>query len=287
MLFRSVLWLPAGTPVTSFRQDVNEYYSAQDTRIRANAPDTDSSAIASVYVDYFVSAGDRNEEQVLIQFGDIIGTEPGQIPPGSRIDVAMLDLASMVGNAMGDGGTFHAMLKPWQHTDTWNMFDNGVTADGIEALEAPSVAVGNPTLAPNVQAAFHSFEVTTDVQAWARGARPNHGWVILPWVDAGDGWGFGTSEQAEERNRPQLRVFYTPGGVEPERAVLQMPVYAAGSVVLTFSGDVDRTYSIRRVEALGGAWVTIGTATVGAGGTATFTDSSPLPGAAFYQVVYP
>lgn len=282
-----VLWLPAGTARTSFRQDVNEYYSAQDTRIRANAPDADSSTIASVYVDYFVSAGDRNEEQVLIQFGDIIGTEPGQIPPGSRIDVAMLDLASMVGNAMGDGGTFHAMLKPWQHTDTWTMLDNGVTADGVEALETPSVAVGNPTLAPNVQAAFHSFEVSPDVQAWVRGARPNHGWVILPWVDAGDGWGFGTSEQADERNRPQLRVYYTPGAVEPEKAVLQMPVYAAGNVVLTFSGDIDRAYSIRRVGALGGAWVTIGTATVGAGGTATFTDSSPLPGAAFYQVVYP
>jgi len=279
--------LPAGTATTSFRQDVNEYYSVQDTRIRANAPDTDNSAIASVYVDYFVSAGDRNEEQVLLQFGDIIGTEPGQIPPGSRIDVAMLDLASMVGNAMGDGGKFHAMLKPWQHTATWNMLDNGVTADGIEAVETPSVAVGNPTLAPNVQAAFHSLEVTWDVQAWVRGARPNYGWVVLPWVDAGDGWGFGTSEQVEERNRPQLRVYYTPGAAEPDKAVLHMPVYAAGNVVLTFSGDIDRAYSIRRVGALGGAWVTIGTATVGAGGTATFTDSSPLPGAAFYQVVYP
>jgi len=44
--------------------------------------------------------------------------------------------------------------------------------------------------------AFNSFEVTSDVQAWASGA-PNNGWGIIPWPGGGNGWGFAISEAAE------------------------------------------------------------------------------------------
>ncbi len=282
-----VMWLPEGTASASFRQDVNDYTGAQDTRLRMNEPDTDRSAIATLFSDWIVSGNTNNNEQILLQFADIIGANPGQIPPHAQIHAAILDLSCSIGNAMGDGGMFHAMLKPWVHTDTWNTMVDGITADGVEAAMTPTAIAGNATLAPNVQAGIQSFEMTPDVQAWVNGTLANNGWVLLPWPNGGDGWGFGSAEQANEWNRPQLRVFYSPGEALPDKALLQKPVHKGSSVELTFSGTAGRTYSVQRAEALGGAWATIGSTTVSTGGTAAFTDASPLPNTAFYRVVYP
>ena len=40
-------------------------------------------------------------EQILLRFDSIVGTHTNQVPPGSRVEAAMLDLASVVGNAPG------------------------------------------------------------------------------------------------------------------------------------------------------------------------------------------
>lgn len=273
-----VFWVPSGTAVASFRQGVNDYTGAVDTRIRKETPDAEGSALTGVFVDWTGST-----DQALLRFDEIIGTGPGKIPPGSRIDVAMLDLASMVGNAMGDGGKFHAMLKPWQATDTWNILSDGIQADGIEAMQTPTVVAGNETLNPNVQAAFLSFETTADVQSWADGTRPNYGWAGLPWTNGGDGWGFGTSEQADPRNRPQLRVFYTPGAVVLAPRMLA-PVWAGTTIQVRFHGTIGTTYTVERASEPTGPWTPQGTTQAGQDGMGTFTDNSPLPGAGFYRV---
>jgi hypothetical protein len=92
-----------------------------------------------------------------------------------RIDAAMLDLGSVVGNATGDGGHLHALLQPWDDTtttlNTWG--GDGIKADGIEAAVKPTVTAGSPSLDPNVQGGFNSYEVTADVQAWANGTNSN------------------------------------------------------------------------------------------------------------------
>jgi hypothetical protein len=281
-----VLWLPAGTASASFRQGVNDYTSAFDTRIRQNAPATEFSTVNGVFVDAEVTGGSPNPEQVLLRFDSIIGSETNQIPAGARIHAAMLDLSSTIGNAMGDGGTFHAMLQPWQDTSNWDELLNGISTDDVEAAAAPTASAGNATLNPNVQAAFLSFEMTADVQNWSSSTRTNYGWVVVPWPGGGDGWGFGTAEQGLEQNRPRLRVYYTPGAVTPQ-IVAFPPTVTATSVVIRFSGAPNTPHSILRSGTLTGQFTSIGTASTGLDGTGTFTDSAPLPDSAFYRISNP
>lgn len=276
-----VLWVPAGTQTASFRQGVNDYASSFDTRLRADTPDIDGGALTSVFVDWTGS-----KDQALLRFDDIIGSEPGRIPAGSQIHAAVLDLSSMVGNGMGDGGQFYAMLRPWDQYDTWNMAVDGITPDGVEAATTPTFVVGNASRAPNAQAAFHSFEVTSDVQAWVNGVRTNYGWAGLPWQDGGDGWGFGTSEQTEERNRPQLRVFFSPGSGVFAPTMLS-PIVTPTSVQVRFNGKPSTTFSVHRVGTLPGTWTTIGTATTDAAGVGSYTDNAPPAGSGFYRIAYP
>jgi hypothetical protein len=193
----------------------------------------------------------------------------------------MLDLASTVGAAPGHGGNFYAMLTPWQDTDTWNTLVNGISADGVEAASTPSATAGNPSLNPFVVGGYHSFEMTTDVQAWINGTKPDYGWVGLPWPNGTDGWGIGMSENGTESNRPQLRVFYTPG------IYIRSITSAPGSVAIVFTGNIGNTYTVLRSSTVNGAYSSIGTAVVQPDGAATFTDNSPLPAGAFYRVSYP
>jgi hypothetical protein len=282
----SIKWVPASASVATFRQGVNGYTGAKDTHIRANNPDFDGSLDTPVFVDWAVTAGStENDEQVLIRFDDIIGTGSGQIPPNAVISAAILDINSTdLGNAMGDGGTFHSMLISWDQTNTWNSFNNGISADDVEAVQATTASAGNPTLNPNVEASFLTFDLTSDVQAWVSGTRPNYGWVILPWPNGGDGWGFDTSDAANEIQRPQLRVYYTPG---PAIISIKTINRTATDVTITFGGEVGTTYSVRRASTVDGTYSVVGSATVQEDGTATFTDNSPPAGAAFYRISNP
>ena len=282
-----VFWLPPGEAAVSFRQGVNGYASAIDTRIRQTTPDATGDGLGSFFVDAEVTSGQGDQDQVLIRFDQIIGTETNQVPAGARIDAAVIDLASVVGNAAGDGGRFFAMLSPWDGTATWNTLVGGIQTDGTEAALTPTVVAGSPGLDPNVQGAFNTFEVTTDVQAWANGTRTNYGWAILPWPGGGDGWGISSSEAATERERPQLRVFFTASAGNVSAAVIQPLTVGPTQVQVTFTGTAGKVYSIHRAPAITGTWTPIGTATVAGNGIGTFTDNAPLTGTAFYRVVYP
>ncbi len=283
-----VLWVPAGTQMASFRYGVNEYTNAVDTRIRGGVnADLEFSTVTIMYPDFEVTSEALDEEHVLLRFGDVVGSGPNQVPLGATIHAAMLDLAALFSNSPGHGGHFHAMLEPWEATNTWNMFTNGVQADGIEAVVAPSAVAGDTSLAM-VPGGYHSFEMTADVQAWAYDYRPNYGWVILPWEFGRDGFGIGSAEQAEEKARPQLRVYYSPGTIpQTDVITLQTPVWSPTSVQVKFTATANKTYSVQRAGTLGGTWETRGPATTGADGQATFTDNAPLAGAAFYRVIYP
>jgi len=280
-----VCWLPKDTAVASFRQGVNGYTGAQDTRIRATTPTTTFATVTVLYSDWGVS-GSSDNEHVLLRFDGIIGTNAGQVPPGSRIEAAMLDLSSSVGNGMGDGGQFFAILQPWQDaTSTWDSWVNGIQTNGIEAATTPTAVAGNANRTPDVQAAYNSFDLAPDVQAWTYGSRTNYGWVILPWPSGTDGWGIASSESTAQNDRPRLRVFYTTPGTGD--ISLLAPVRTTGQVQIGFSGIVGTACSVQRASTLGGPWTTLGSVVVGQNGIGTFTDPSPLPSAAFYRVKFP
>ncbi len=58
-------------------------------------------------------------------------------------------------------------------------------------------------------------------------------------------------------------------------------------MTIVFTGIVGNTYSVLRAATVNGTYSSIGTATVQPDGSATFTDNSPLPSAAFYRISYP
>ncbi len=241
--------------------------------------------VTSMYLDAAVS-GTTDQEQTLLRFDNIVGSDANQIPPGARVEGAVLDLAAVVGNAPGAGGNFHALLQPWQDTtSTWNSWGNGIQTDNVEAAVTPTVTLGNATLTPKVQGGFHSLDVTSDIQAWVSGTRTNYGWVGLPWPGGTDGWGFATAESTLQRNRPQLCVYYTPVSSMP--ITLLPPVSLPTGVELRFAGPVGAVCTIQRATGLGGAWSALGTVTVGPDGLAIFNDSSFPATAAFYRLTYP
>jgi hypothetical protein len=281
-----VLWLPPGDSVASFRQNVNDYTSAADTSIRQNAPDVSRGTVATVFSDWAVS-GTSDNEQVLIKFDNIIADGTNQIPPGAQVHAALLDLASVGNNCMGNGGSFHLMLQPWQDTDTWNSLVDGVSADDIKAVSASSADVGSAALKPFVPGGFHTFELTADVQSWVNGARTNYGWVILPWPGGTDGWGMSMSETATEQYRPQLRVYYSTNVTTAVSVTLSTLTWSPSSVQLQFNGTARTTFTVKRATTLGGSWTTLGSAATGTDGKGTFTDNAPLPSAAFYRIFYP
>jgi len=173
------------------------------------------------------------------------------------------------------------MLIPWMDTNaTWNFFVDGIAPDGVEAMATPTATGGNIDLDPNVTA-FTEFDLTADVQLWVNGAAPNYGWAFLPWPYGGDGWGINSAEATDPATRPLLRVYYTFTGT-----FMLMPIVTPSSVQVKFVGEIGKTYTVvrRSTAATVGGWTTLGTATVDEGGTATYTDNSPLPDAAFYQV---
>jgi hypothetical protein len=83
-----------------------------------------------------------------------------------------------------------------------------------------------------------------------------------------------------------LRVSFT-AGVLAVPAVLSKPVVSPTQVLVNFAGTAGKTYTVLRAPAVSGPWNPIGNATADVNGAAGFTDSTPLPGSAFYQVVYP
>jgi hypothetical protein len=207
-----VTWVPAGVQSASFRQGVNGYTGTEDTVLQQANPDLNLSFDLFAFVD---AANANNESQFLMKFNNIIGTGPGQIPPGSRIHAASLQLASTNPDAMGHGGRFYTMSQPWNEaTATWNSFGNdGVQPDGTEASTTFNTSAGYASLSPLVQGGFNPFDVTADLQSWVSGAKENNGWAILPWAGGTDGWGFVTSNAFVEQEIPRLQVFFTPPGV--------------------------------------------------------------------------
>ena len=100
------------------------------------------------------------------------------------------------------------MLTSWSESSTWNALGSGVSANGVEALTAPSFSIGGPGQAI-VPAGSYDFDVKADVQAWADGAT-NEGWAGL-WFSGGtNGWGFAAREWSTQSERPLLSVTWEP-----------------------------------------------------------------------------
>jgi hypothetical protein len=69
------------------------------------------------------------DRQVLMRFDDIVGTNPGQIPPGATLVSAELLLYVM---NSGDGSPLYRMLTDWDsEASTWGGFGDGAGCAGL------------------------------------------------------------------------------------------------------------------------------------------------------------
>jgi hypothetical protein len=288
-----VKWLVPGYSEISYQQNINGYSNTFDVNLRQANPDVVDNLNNGISSDWN-DAGNTNTTQSLLKFENIIGTGTNQIPPGSLIHAAVLDLFSTGSDAMGDGGSLHALLQSWtDSTSTWNSWVNGIQANGIEAAITPTFTMGNASLNPDVQGTLNQLDVTSDVQAWANGTLANNGWALLPWPNGSNAWISRSSKFVSlvdplnpDAEHPRLRVFYT-AGVFAVPAVIQTLTVSPIQVQVPFTGTAGLTYTVLRASSVTGPWNNVGSATVNGSGIATFNDNAPLSGGAFYRVVYP
>lgn len=145
--------------------------------------------------------GNQDHNQGLLRFDGLIGTGPGQIPPGTSIRRAILTLTTEGTNANSvNGGKLYRMTRSWSEASTWNSLGAGIQV-GVETAPSHDADSAGQVDAKSTR----SFDVTASVQAWSNGT-PNLGWAIV--ANGTDGWSFRSSEWTAVAERPLLTVTY-------------------------------------------------------------------------------
>ncbi len=191
--------------VAIFQEGLNGYSGQEDTVLYNRTPDVNAGTEGSISPDQQDASGVR---QGLMQFANIFGDAPGQIPVGSTINSATLTLDVINDSNSAMQMSFYRMLTPWgESTATWNSFGiiGGVQASEGEASDLPpdGIIFDSDTSANSATAGI--IDVTKSIEYWASGAE-NNGWLIES--AATNGWDFRTKESAQPL-RPKLTVDFT------------------------------------------------------------------------------
>ncbi|HUW31627.1 MAG TPA: DNRLRE domain-containing protein [Planctomycetota bacterium] len=192
----------AATTTLTFQQGASDYAGAGDGGLNRASPDTNYATAATFDIQ---DATGPNTFQALIRFDDIIGSDAGRVPVGSRIQSATLSL--FISNVTTtDLAYVHRMLTTWSDTATWNSMANGVDEAGIEYVTQPDAAKR-----PNSVNFAYDIDVTAGVQAWADAPSTNFGWVILP--GGPNTWRICTANNGTAANRPKLTIVFESASV--------------------------------------------------------------------------
>ena len=195
---------------STFQQGANGYAGTVDNHVRQDTPTVANGANVAVLADNLspLSHG-------LLRFENVFGGNPGQIPPGSVINSAMVRLRT---DNWGNDIRVHRMLVPWDNNSTWNTV--GSPNDGVSLTLGDAVSTAELTFAPVAVATVVDVNLTASVRLWATNGAPNYGWVL---IDSGDdGYQFNSSEAVDPTMRPQLIVSYTAqAGTNPVVIVSQ------------------------------------------------------------------
>ena len=134
--------------------------------------DTDRNRDPDTKVDADFDDGEIRPVQSLIRFDDIFGSELNQIAPDQDIHSAFLELN--VTNS-GDSIEVYQLLQDWSggHT-TWNMWGNGIQANGFEASVIPVATTGS------IDEGVLRIDVTQSLRSWQADPTSNEGWAFFP-----------------------------------------------------------------------------------------------------------
>ncbi|MDA0282651.1 MAG: DUF4347 domain-containing protein, partial [Planctomycetota bacterium] len=187
-----------GSRDITFQNGTNSYTGTEDTELDSGSADTSKENNTTITVDL----DDTGQAQGLIQFGSIFGSGPNQIPFGSTILSASLQLHVVDPAGAGDQITLHRMLVDWNESSTWNSLTGGISANDVEASSSADSTLADASVTGSV--AFTGL--ASAVQAWSDGDS-NYGWAIL--TNSINGWDIVSSEGATASERPQLIISYS------------------------------------------------------------------------------
>lgn len=255
---------------TSFQNGVDGYTGTFDRTIsERNDHNVNGSEVVNDFLDGY-QTDSSPDEQRLIRFDNIIGSEPGQIPAGATILSAELVVTtSLVGNAQ-TGGPYGVagLLQPFDSTtsyfidftSTTNLVSRGAWwQDGSATRPVGGYGRQHP-------GNTDSANVTSVVQSWMDGVE-NHGLVIqagLPDLinevaNTTDGWSIRTTGYPLSDTRPKLKVSYTANPVEintfqdgtGDYTGTTMAIVRSGTnAMIEDTGDLDRPEMTEDASAL-------------------------------------
>jgi hypothetical protein len=146
----------------------------------------------------------QSQIQSLVQFDNIFGNGINQIPLGSKILSADLQVFS---DNPGNIPSFSLVLKSWNKiSSTWNNpFSQHNNIGGIQTDNIESSAVRKSFGSGSYSTGLRTFQITEYVQAWSDGT-PNLGFA---WLAGGnDAYTIRSSEHPTVTTRPKLIVTF-------------------------------------------------------------------------------
>lgn len=179
------------------------YSSTGATTITAYAPGNQS----TYFIVTIVNFDTDNSVAALVRFPDIVGDNPGQIPPGATVTSASLGMTVYIDTPPPGTPEIHKVLVEWDENTV-----NGVSFWSVPTPIAPSIGT-MPTGEVNTVV---SGDVTSLVQDWADG-EPNWG-VMLRGLGT-EGFSIAqyySDDAAAQSTRPKLTVAFTPPNVAVE-----------------------------------------------------------------------
>ena len=210
--------IPAGlacaltTNTVTFQNGVNSYTGTYDRYIfQTPGGGVDGSSVP----DFTLLAGGVNEQQGLIRFDNIFGSNPGQIPLGAKIVDASLQLTTIGGvststDATNGPFTVSGLTSSFDSSTTFGSYAAGHGAwfeDG--ATTRPQGSYGRLDLGETQKADIRSI-----VQQWSDQTLANNGLAVNGGFPGGtDTWRILTTGNTSAGARPKLSVTYTTDSV--------------------------------------------------------------------------
>ena len=176
----------------TFQQGVDGYTGTVDTQLHGYNWTTNYGNATSLNID----GNDLGYPvQSLIKFEDIFGSQTSQIAQDATINSAILEIDV---SDPGSGFKVHELLKNWSESTTWYSWNEGVSANGIEAATNAVATTGS------VSTGILQIDVTESLKAWQADPTKNYGWALI--ATGSDGVDFDSSEGV---NAPRLVVDVT------------------------------------------------------------------------------
>lgn len=237
------------SPLTAEFQQNGSYEGTVMMRLRSQETTIATSSTAALDVDGGDTAlGDALYSLIFLRFDDVFGDAPGQVPFGSAIVSASLEVVTNVsGNAQsGNIFTVAPLISPLLLPEQGNIFTaypNSAGFGGPDFADNHTLRPGNPFRSVNApiltqdQGERTINDITEVVRNWAAGsaeAPRNHGLIISD-TNGTDGWAIASIGNATPANRPKLRIEYHPPAAATVRRA-QTLVFSQGLETVPGSG---------------------------------------------------